>query len=185
MVLDLTIPDSEVLVKAVFDSLDEVARVDDRVRGNWTNAICTAIKRRLHAISPEIGVAFGRDASKPFEEREFLFDLVAFTGAQEPDHTDWYTMQALIVGEVEFNGNLGRDFEKLMFADSLICVFVFSDWIKEHKPIREIEFLSRVAEKRVRYVSSRGSTPPPIFLIASYSAEHRNFTKRVIQHAAH
>ena len=178
------LPNTEHLVTAICESLDEVARADDRVRGNWTNAICTAVERRLDVISGEIGVCFGHERSKPKEEREFLFDFTAFILDNEPGFADWYTMQALIVGEIEFNGDLGRDFEKLMFADSAVCFFVFPDSIKELRPVDELDFFSKVAQKRIRSVSARGNVPP-VFVIASYSGEHRRFMTRVIRHEPH
>src|SRR5207248_1798913 len=124
-----------------------------------------------------------RDQSRK-EEREFLFDFTAFILDNEPGFADWYTMQALIVGEIEFNGDLGRDFEKLMFADSAVCFFVFPDAIKEHRPVDELDFFSKVAQKRIRPVSARCNVPP-VFVIASYSGEHRRFMTRVIRHEPH
>jgi hypothetical protein len=185
MTFAVTLPETDRLIRVVCDSFDEVARVDDRIRGNWSDAIYNAIKRRLTTVSPRIEVAFGRDASKPKDEREFLFDFSAFTCVQEPDHTDRYTMQVLIAGEVEWTGDLGTDFEKLMFVDSLVCFFAFPDRIKEHWPKSEIDFFSQVAEKRISHVASRGNSPPPVFIIGSYSGEHRRFATSVIRHEAH
>jgi hypothetical protein len=174
-------PDADTFAKEVCHALDEVASIDDTARGNWTTAICTALKRRLDSLGVGIECAFDRNARKHEDEREFLFDFCAFLCEPRDRSVERYTVQALIVGEIEWRGKLGRDFEKLMFVDSLVCFFVFPEWIREHQPESEIDFFERVAEQRKRHMARRGTTPPPIFIIACYSSSGRKFITRVVE----
>src|SRR5439155_14065869 len=116
--------DLDTLVRHVCDALDEVASLNDSIRGNWTTAICTALKRRLDPLGEGLECAFGRDASKHEDEREFLLDFCACLCEPRYRNVERYTVQVCVVGEIEFSGYLGRDFEKLMFVDSLLSFFV-------------------------------------------------------------
>jgi hypothetical protein len=86
-------------------------------------------------------------------------------------------MQALVIGEVEWHNDLGRDFEKLLVVDALVCFFAFPGWIKEH----DADYFLQLAVKRRQYVAQRGTAPLPVFVIACYSRETRRFVFRITE----
>jgi hypothetical protein len=170
---EMTLPDPNDIEQAVRDALHAVSQAGHV--GNLTEEICQQLKRSLTNVSSEIGFAFGRTGPKPKTEREILFDFVATMEENAPGFPDWYTTQALVVAEIEAHGDLGRDFEKLMYTDAILVLFIFKDKIVEHRAIGELEFYSHAAKRRADQVAKRGNVPP-IFLIASYSEEKSHFT---------
>ena len=176
----LLLPDTERLIADVCDSLDEVANAGSRLDRNPTTLICAALKRRLDDYGEGLESASDRDGSKHEDEREFLYDFCSVVCEPKDRNIERYTFQVAVIGEIEWTGNLSKDFEKLMFADALVSFFAFPDWLKEHRPVSDIDFYSDVAARRVRHMSGRGIMPKPVFVIGAYSGENRNFVKRII-----
>ena len=135
----------------------------------------------LDPLGEGLECAFGRDASKHEDEREFLLEFCACLCEPRYRNVERYTVQVCVVGEIEFSGYLGKDFEKLMFVDSLVSFFVFPDWIKEHQPESELDFFQGVAERRRRHLITRCTTAPPVFVISAYSSNERKFITRIVK----
>ena len=112
------------LVRMVRDGLDDAAP-KLVVSSGWADLIGDRIEERLTKLDPYIECAFGRSTSKPEDRREFLFDFIVFVCNERDRTKERYLMQALIVGEIESHNNLGKDFEKLMVTDALVCFFAF------------------------------------------------------------
>jgi hypothetical protein len=169
------------LVRAVRDVFAGVAALKyeaGRVQGGWTKAVCNALRQRLDG--GEHGIECFYQGDNKEDGGEFLFDFCALSYALESQNTDCYTQQALIAGEVEEHRGLGRDFEKLLLSDALVCFFLFDESIKEHTQIPDIDFYENLARKRRREVSDRGTTPPTAFIVACYSSGSSKLTERVI-----
>ena len=171
------IPDVDVLAKDVCDALEEVGKASDWISANPTNPIGDALKRRLREYPEGVECAYDRNLFKDEDEREFLFDFSAIICEPRDNTVERCTLQLLVAGEVEFGAGLTRDFEKLMYADALVCFFAFSDRTKEH----QIEFFVKVAERRINHVVMRGNIPP-VFILACHSRQDRRFEIRVIRH---
>ncbi len=164
--------DQGTLVGIVRDALNEVGPKLRNNRSGWADAIGETIKRRLENLDKRIECAFGHGHDNP-EENEWLIDFVA--GIWSDDRCqERYLVQALIVGEIETRGDLGRDFDKLLLCDSLVCFFAFGDWTGEHED--DLGFFQRIAERRRQHAVERGVTPPPAFIIARYSESAGAFT---------
>jgi hypothetical protein len=98
-----------------------VASLSDPVRkdqGEWTDAIGSALTRRLDCEKQGIECAFARDARKPESAREWLFDFSAVLVEPNDRSRERYLMQALVIGEVEWHHYLDKDFEKLLVASA-------------------------------------------------------------------
>jgi hypothetical protein len=151
------------LVRIVRDGLDDAAP-KLVASGGWADLICESIEERLRNLDPDIECAFGK--KKPEDRREWLFDFIALV-CNDADRTrERYLMQALIVGEIESHNNLGKDFEKLMVTDALVCFFAFQGANREHM----IDFYRDIAKSRRHHALRRGLNPPPAFILASYTA---------------
>ncbi len=179
---NLLLPDTDRLVRDVCDSLNKVARAGNRLDKNPANQICTALKERLDRYQEGIESAFGRGGAKHEDERECLYDFSGVVCQPKDKNSERYTVQLVVAGEIEWTENLSKDFEKLMFADALVYFFAFPDWLREHRPVSDMDFYSSVAESRVNHMSVRGIIPTPVFVIGAYSGENREFTTRVIRH---
>lgn len=182
----IVLPDQQMLVRYVREALDETAASvsgsTNKPPEGWTNSIGKAISQRLENKEQGIECAFGqRDAlgrRKPEGAREWLFDFIAVL--VEPRYgEERYTMQPLIVGEVEWNNNLGRDFEKLLVVDALVCFFAFPKRlaVTEH----DADYFLALAVKRRQYVAHRSTAPLPVFIIACYDEERRSFVLRITE----
>jgi|WetSurMetagenome_2_1015567.scaffolds.fasta_scaffold519593_1 hypothetical protein len=109
------LPDQELLVHHICEALQEVAASFpvDAISGR-TDAIGVAIRSRLDDHEHGIECAFGyRNAdgrTKREDEREWLFDLSAvLVDPPDPQRLKKrYTMQALVVGEIEWHNNLEK-----------------------------------------------------------------------------
>ena len=129
----ISLPDQQILVRHVCDALREVAASvppnESKPPQGWTNAIGDALHKRLDNAEQGIECAFGyRDALgniKLESAREFRVDFVALLVDPADRERERYTVQPLVVGEVEWNDNLGKDFDKLMLVDALVCFFAF------------------------------------------------------------
>lgn len=78
--------------------------------------------------------------------------------------------QAAIVGEVEWNwkgGEVDKDFEKLLIADSLVLFMTFQSPSVENGKM-ELERLEAAARRRQQYARMRGLNRPPIFLLSCW-----------------
>jgi hypothetical protein len=176
-----SLPDQQTLVRHVCDALHETAASVSGDRhepsDGWTNCIGKAISDRLDSEEQGIECAFGgRDAfgrTKPEWVREWIFDFSAVLVEPKNRNQERYAMQPLVIGEVEWQNNLGRDFEKLLVVDALVCFFAFPKrlGIKEHNS----EYFLALAKKRRQYVAKRGTAPLPVFIIACYDSESRSF----------
>lgn len=180
MLVSFALPDSDRLVADVCDALQEVSAGVIWIGKNPTVAICSALRQRLDRYEGGLESAFDRDALKHEDEREFLYDFCSVLCEEKNRELERYTVQVAIAGEIEWGSNLSKDFEKLMFVDALVCFFVFPNWLREHQP-NDLDFYTALAKRRVEYVASRGTRPPPVFVIAAYSGELRQFQTHVIR----
>ena len=181
----IELPDTRLLVAEILGALKDVAQLDEferRRRGNWTDAICGALEQRLSARIPDIECTFGSQARG--ERREWLFDFIACaceTSGKIDNPGERYLSQAFVVGEIGFQGDPGHDLEKLFIVDSLVCFFVFPDWLPiESPPDSNLDFFTGLAERRIHHVAARGATPPPVFVISRYSSPEREFQSKVV-----
>lgn len=174
------LPSQETLVTSVRESLDKVASNPAQLTLNagWSDAIGNALKERL--AGPGIELNYGRDRRIREDQREWLFDVCVGLFAERDTEVERYLTQALIVGEVEWQRGLDRDFEKLMIVDSLVCFFAFPEWVAD-KEKRPPDYWCNVARQRVEFITKkRGTNPPPVFVISSYSKTRPGFAHRVV-----
>jgi hypothetical protein len=178
-------PTANELIRTIQDALEEVENSPTlRQRDGWTNAIADAISSRLGNYKG-VECCYGRDRKKPADTREWLFDYCALF-YEEPTNVLRFVAQALIIGEMEFSDQRGldTDFEKLLIADSLVCLFCFQGWV-ENDIAEKLTKFQELAQRRQRYAIQRGVTTPPIFVLACYSNEKNRFILRIIQAADH
>lgn len=177
------LPSADELVRDIRVALDEVEKLSDpQQEGGWTNVIADAISRRV-GTRRGVECMWGRDRSKPFEKREWLFDYCALFFEEPPD-VPRFVAQAVIIGEMEFSDLNGfdDDFEKLLVADSLVCFFSFPGWI-EDKVTKQLDKFQEIAERHQRYAQRRGMTVPPVFVLSCYFHPSKAFIHRIVSAA--
>ncbi|MBV9829415.1 MAG: hypothetical protein JO001_27670 [Alphaproteobacteria bacterium] len=175
----IALPAVSHLETIVCQALSEAA---ERAEGGMTTNICDVLDRELKKHVPHIESAFGRSLTITEDRREFLVDFSAILCEPRELNVERYTTQVLVAGEIEASSNLGRDFDKLLYIDSLVYFFAFDNRINEHKKFgtSDLEFFLGVASRRIRHLNSRGVKPLPSFILSAFDQRARSCETRLI-----
>ena len=175
----IPLPTVKTLVRQIGEALDDVAERDKAVHiapANWFTEIASTIAKNVGGPNIE---CCARGGPPPCLHREWLFDFCVLLYEEQPP-TYRFTVQAAVVGEIEWNPRgIDDDFEKLLIVDSLVCFFVFRRW-SEVEATKELDRLQSFAERRRQYAQLRGMTQPPVFLLSCHLEPDRRFIHRTV-----
>jgi hypothetical protein len=169
----IVLPDEDQLIDHVRASLDAVAERDSEMRDrDWFPSIARELATRVHSLGL---TCYARGKPEPCAGAEWLFDFCALIEDQDVLADDRFMAQAAIVGEVEWNwdrGEVDKDFEKLLIADSLVLFMTFQNPTVEAGK-KELDRLEAAARRRQQYARLRGLSRPPVFLLSPGHLDRR------------
>jgi hypothetical protein len=179
----IVLPDEDQLIDHVRASLDAVAERDSEMRDrDWFPSIARELASRVRSLGLK---CYARGTPEPCVGAEWLFDFCAFVEDNDVPADDRFMAQAAIVGEVEWNwdrGEVDKDFEKLLIADSLVLFMTFQNPTVETGK-KELDRLEAAARRRQQYARLRGLSRPPVFLLSCWCWTHPGayFEHRIVR----
>jgi hypothetical protein len=171
----IALPREDDLLKHIRASLDAVGKANLSNTRDWFPRIASELAKRVSTIGL---TCFAREKPEPCKGTEILWDFSAFIddddGTKE-DERHW--AQAAIVGEVEWSvdeGEIDKDFAKLLSVDSLSCFMTFQKRSIQEAKVK-LDQLQTAVRRRQKYARLRGLTRPPAFLLSCWVLIDRRF----------